>query len=135
MSANAAIAVAAPAAENDRLDSVAVKAVVRIMDSWEIGNLQSANLVQESVRTWNRMRSGQWNGRLTQDQKLRISGIVGVYKGLHLYFNDKLADMWPGLANDGPLFRGRSPIDFMGEGGLVAILECRKYVDAIRGGL
>jgi hypothetical protein len=125
----------APLAAPHRPDAVAVKALVRVMDAWGVSNAQSANLVQESVRTWNRMRGGKWNGKLTKDQTVRISGIVGLYKALHLYFSDQLADRWPTLPNKGPLFKGRRPVDFMEEGGLIAILESRKYVDAIRGGI
>jgi hypothetical protein len=81
------------------------------------------------------MKGGEWSGTLTDDQRMRISGMVGLYKALHLYFSDALADRWPRLRNEGPLFRGKSPLEFMQQGGLPAILESRLYVDALRGGM
>jgi hypothetical protein len=46
-----------------------------------------------------------------------------------------MADRWPRLANSGPLFENRSPIDAMIDGGIPLMLEVRRYVDALRGGL
>ena len=72
---------------------------------------------------------------LSQDQLTRISALIGVYKGLHLLFVDAMADRWPRLPNRGPLFAGLSPIDSMIRGGIPQMLDVRRYVDAVRGGL
>jgi uncharacterized protein (DUF2384 family) len=114
---------------------VAVKAMVRVFKAWRISLADAARLVDVSERTWSRMKDDAWAGTLTSDQGTRASAIVGVYKGLHLYFGDDLADKWVKMPNRGPLFRGASPIDFMTSGGLLAIINVREYVDAIRGGL
>jgi hypothetical protein len=123
------------AVDSDEADRVAVKAFVRIMSFWRVARADAASLIQESVSTYARMKRGTWTGSLKDDQRLRVSGIIGLYKGLHLYFSDPLADEWPRRANTGPLFRGNSPVEFMVEGGLTAILDARQYVDAIRGGI
>jgi len=125
----------APLAASDEADQVAVKAFVRIMDFWKVPREQAASLIQESVSTYARMKRRTWTGTLKDDQRLRVSAIIGLYKGLHLYFSDALADEWPRRPNDGPLFRGLSPTDFMVRGGVPAILDSRTYVDAIRGGI
>jgi hypothetical protein len=65
----------------------------------------------------------------------RISALVGVYKGLHLLFVDDMADRWPNLNNKGPLFVRLSPIESMIKGGIPQMLDVRRYVDAVRGGL
>ena len=80
------------------------------------------------------MKAGGWTGRLGKDQLLRVSALVGIYKALHLYFDDELADRWPRLPNTGSLFGGRTPLDAMRAGGLPTILEVRDYLDALRGG-
>lgn len=116
-------------------DAVAVKALVRVFKTWTLNPGLSAKLAGTSERTWARMSSGTWSGSLSQDQLLRASALVGLYKGLHLYFGPDLADRWVSLDNRGPLFRGSSPVAFMVAGGLPAIGEARDYVDAIRGGL
>jgi hypothetical protein len=66
---------------------------------------------------------------------MRASGLVGVYKGLHLYFSDELADQWVQMPNQGKLFNGSIPAAFMVSGGLPAILRVREYIDALRGGM
>ena len=72
---------------------------------------------------------------LSQDQLTRASAAIGVYKGLHLLFADAMADRWPKLPNRGPIFHRLSPVDAMIEGGIPAMLETRRYIDAVRGGL
>jgi uncharacterized protein (DUF2384 family) len=121
--------------DEDRVASVAVRAFARIADAWVLKNDVAAELVGASVRTWGRMKKPNWSGRLSKDQLLRISALVGLYKGLHLYFSDALADRWVGLPNTGPLFAGHPPIDRMLAGGLPVIMEARDYVDALRGGV
>ena len=124
-----------PAASDPaRLDPVAVKALVRLFAAWRLRNPEAAELAGVSARTFERMKAGRWSGRLSRDQRQRASALVGIYKGLHLYFSEPLADEWPGLANSGPLFGGRRPVEVMIEGGLPAMVEVRDYVDALRGG-
>lgn len=116
-------------------DAVAVKALTRVFRAWKLGGERSAKLAGVSGRTWARMQAGSWAGTLSQDQTLRASALVGLYKGLHLYFGPDLADTWVSLKNRGPLFGGSAPVDVMVAGGLPAIMDTRDYVDAIRGGL
>lgn len=130
------VAGAAPAgADPARLDAVAAKAVVRLAATWRLKNTEAAELTGVSPRTFERIKAGRWSGRLSQDQRLRASALVGLYKGLHLYFSDPLADDWVTLANQGPLFGGRRPMEVMIAGGLPAMVEVRDYVDALRGGV
>lgn len=114
---------------------IAVRAVVRIFDFWGLTGVECAALADVGERTWARMRQPGWAGALSQDQTLRLSAIVGLYKALHLYFDGPLADQWVTRPNTGPLFGGARPVDRMREGGLPAIIEVRNMVDALRGGL
>ena len=88
-----------------------------------------------SGSTWDRIKRKAWDGTLSQDQLTRISALVGVFKGLHLLFADKMSDEWPRLPNKGPIFARTTPIEAMIEGGIPRMLEVRRYVDAVRGGL
>lgn len=115
--------------------SVALKAYRRLAAAWGLGNQEAAALMDVTPRTWGRMKREDWSGRLSQDQRLRLSALVGLYKGLHLYFDGPLADGWVRMANAGPLFRGEAPVEVMISGGLPAILSVRDYVDALRGGV
>lgn len=121
-------------AANERMFAVALKAFSRLVDAWKLSNADAAVLLGVSARTWSRIKAGDGGTRPDQDLLMRISGVVGLYKALHLYFSDPLADRWPMLANSGPPFLNRTPVDYMRDGGLPAILETRNYVDALRGG-
>jgi uncharacterized protein (DUF2384 family) len=116
-------------------DRIAIKALVRVFKAWRLAAPEAAKLSGASERTWNRMKNETWTGSLSQDQRLRASALIGLYKGLHLYFSDTLADKWARMPNRGPLFQGRAPIDYMIAGGLPAILNAREYIDAVRGGV
>lgn len=115
--------------------AVGLKAFRRIVVAWRLGNDEAARLIDVTERTWARMKRDDWSGRISQDQLLRLSALVGLYKGLHLYFSEPLADRWVSMDNRGPLFRGASPVAYMIAGGLPAILRSRAYVDALRGGM
>jgi uncharacterized protein (DUF2384 family) len=115
--------------------AVAMKAITRVLKAWHASAPEAAKLAGVSERTWTRIRGTEWRGDLNMDQLHRASAIIGIYKGLHLYFSDDLADKWPKMRNKGPLFQGDAPIDYMIKGGLPAMCAVRDYVDAVRGGV
>ena len=118
-----------------RLSGVALKAFKALVARWDLSNSESAALLGVSESTWDRIKRGTWDQPLSQDQLTRASAAIGVYKGLHLLFADQMADRWPKLANRGPIFQRRSPVEAMIEGGIPMLLETRRYVDAVRGGM
>jgi hypothetical protein len=122
-------------ADRVRLSRVALKAYRRLVDQWGLTGQQAAALLDVSTSTWERLKQDGKDKSLSQDQLTRISAMVGIYKGLHLLFADDMADRWPSLENRGPLFARRSPIESMLKGGIPQMLEVRRYVDAVRGGL
>ena len=118
-----------------RLSAVAIKAMKGVATHWDLRGHEIAALLGVSPSTWDRMTAGKWEQSLSQDQLTRVSAIVGVFKGLHLVFADDMADRWTRLRNKGPLFDNRTPIEAMIEGGIPAMLDVRRHVDALRGGL
>lgn len=123
------------AADRARLSSVALKAYRRLVDAWGLTGHEAAGLLDVSTSTWERLKQDGRERPLSQDQLTRISALVGIYKGLHLLFADDMADRWPRLDNRGPLFARASPISSMLRGGIPQMLDVRRYVDAVRGGL
>ncbi len=115
--------------------AVALKAFGRIAEAWGLKLDDAAALADMSTSTWKRARNPGFKGDLTRDQMLRLSALVGIYKSLHLYFDEAIADQWITLANTGPLFDGARPLDTMIEDGLPQFLRVRNYVDALRGGM
>jgi uncharacterized protein (DUF2384 family) len=119
---------------NERVDAAAAKALPRIFNAWKLDNDDAADLLRVGSRTYQRMKAHNWVGSLDEDQRVRASAIVGIYKALHVYFSDELADRWIKLPNKGSPFEGRTPIAFLREGGIPALLFVRQFLDALRGG-
>jgi hypothetical protein len=120
----------------ERLTPSAVEGVVRLAEIWRLTSVEVCGLLGDvSERTWFRMKKGEWSGALSQDVLTRISALVGIFKGLRLLFSEPLSDEWVRLPNKGPLYGGRRPLDAMVEGGIPKMLEVRRHVDALRGGL
>jgi hypothetical protein len=118
-----------------RLTGAGLKAFTKLAVQWDLTNPEAASLLGVSQSTWDRIKRGDWTEVLNQDQLTRVSALIGTFKGLHLLFADQMADRWPQLPNKGPLFGSRRPVDAMIEGGIPRMLEIRRYIDAVRGGL
>lgn len=116
------------------VQTVALKAYGRIAEKWSLTIREAAGLADMSESTWKRAKKPGYTGDLTRDQMLRLSAIVGIYKSLELYFSPSISTRWVKLANRGPEFDGRRPIDAMIDCGLPKILQVRSYLDAVRSG-
>ena len=115
--------------------AIALKAYARIADAWSLTLREAATLVDMSESTWKRARNPSHEGNLTQDQMLRLSALIGLYKSLELFFDEPISRKWVKLPNRGPEFDGLRPVDAMNAGGLPKIIRVRAYVDALRGGV
>lgn len=122
-------------ADRRRLTPAALAGVQKLAEAWRLTGDEAAALLGVSASTWDRIRAGAWRNALSQDQLTRVSALVGVFKGLHLLFADGMADRWPRLRNSGPLFENLSPVEVMAQGGIPVMIEVRRHVDALRGGL
>lgn len=122
-------------ADRARLTGAAMAAFRSVVTIWQLSNVEASAMLAVSSSTWERMRKPEWSGALNQDQLTRVSAIIGIMKGLRLLFTDSLADEWPKLSNKGSLFNGKTPVEAMVEGGIPRMLEVRRHVDALRGGL
>ncbi|MBN2751593.1 MAG: DUF2384 domain-containing protein [Rhodospirillaceae bacterium] len=114
--------------------AVALKAYARIANAWQLSVKEAAALADMSESTWKRTKKTAHSTALTQDQMLRLSAVIGIYKALGLYFSEPLSSVWMVRENHGPLFGGKRPVDTAIAGGLPAIINVRTYLDALRGG-
>jgi hypothetical protein len=121
--------------DRQRLTPAALEAVRNLAGAWDVTGSEMAALLGVSPSTWDRIKSNAWGQALSQDQLTRASAMIGLFKGLHLLFADGMSDRWVRLRNSGPLFANRTPVETMIEGGIPAMIEIRRYIDALRGGL
>ncbi len=122
-------------ADRARLTPAALEGLRSLARTWKLTSQEASDLLGVSLSTWERIRAGSWGQTLSQDQLMRVSAMVGVFKGLHLLFADDMADRWVRLRNAGPLFVNRTPIEAMRDDGIPGMLDIRRHVDALRGGL
>lgn len=113
----------------------ATKAFIRLAKRWRLGDVEAATLSGISLNCWTDIKAARWEGIIGQSQLIRISALVGIFSGLQCVFADDMADRWIRLANQGPLFAGRTPIAAMLEGGIPALLQIRQHIDALGNGL
>lgn len=126
----------ADSATRERLTPAAVSGAAHLAEIWRLTSAEVCALLGDvSERTWFRMKKGEWVGTLSQDTLTRISALIGIFKGLRLLFSEPLSDEWVRLPNKGLLYGGRRPLDAMIEGGIPKMLEVRRHIDALRGGL
>jgi len=123
------------AAERERLSPNAIRGFLNICDKWNLTEVQSRALLGGiASSTFHVWRTDPASQKLSQDTLVRISLVIGIYKALHIYFSKAWADRWIHLANRGPMFAGRPPIEFMIRHGQPGMLEVRRMLDAWRGG-
>ena len=122
-------------AQRERLSPAAIKAFFNIMTKWSIRDADARELlggVSNSV--FYEMKKNP-NRILDADRITRISALIGIFKGLNILYPEDLADAWITLANANRIFGGRTPLAYMLDGGLSAMLTVRRLVDARRGGI
>ena len=126
----------ADAATRARLTPAAVAAIVRLAGFWHLTTHDVCALLGDlAPRTWFRLKKADGRGSLSQDGLTRVSVLLGIFKALRLLFSQPLADDWVRLPNQGALYANRSPLEAMIAGGIPAMLEIRRHLDALRGGL
>lgn len=131
-----AVANLADPATRLRLTPAAIDGIVRLAAIWRLTGAETCALLGDvSERTWFRMKNGERTGALPRDVLTRISVLVGIFKGLRLLFSEPLSDEWIRLPNKGPVYGGRRPLDVLIDGGIPGMLEVRRHIDALRGGL
>ena len=82
--------------------SVELKAYAMIAEQWSLTPEEAAALL----------------GPDDDNRIMRISAVLGIYRGLELYFSEPLSRAWFARPSTGPLFKGSRPINTAIEGGL-----------------
>ena len=116
----------------DREGEAMARAAVNLFRHWGLTDAEAAVLLGGiSKRTYARWKDGDI-GRLTVDQKTRLSVLMGVHKALRLLFTDK-ARVYGWVKKPNAAFGGASALDVMLRGFITDLFRVRHYLDAARG--
>jgi len=152
MRAEATIQRPGPGSDNidpTTLVATGLRAIARIAEAWALTGAQMATLLGVSRSTYYRLLRAAVAVRdaeaVDQDAvrmlkpatdgpvRERLSLILGIYRGLHLYFsmNQASADEWISHPNTSPVFGGQSAKEMMLAGSVSNLVRVRQYVDAL----
>jgi hypothetical protein len=120
--------------ERARLSGSALRAFFNIMQRWSIRDADARQLLGGLASSTFYDYKRHPERVLDQDRLTRISYLVGIFKALHILHGEDLADRWVTLPNRNRIFGGRSPLQYMIEGGAPAMQTVRRLLDARRGG-
>lgn len=122
-------------AERERLSPSAVRAFFNIIARWRIRD-EDAKILLGGLSNGPYYELKKNPDRVLEtDRLLRISYLVGIFKGLNILYSKKLADEWVRLPNTNRIFGGQTPLSYMIKGGLPAMQIVRRLIDARRGGV
>lgn len=108
------------------------RAAVNLFRLWGLTDAEACVLLGGvSKRTYARWKDGDI-GRLTIDQKTRLSVLMGIHKALRILFTEK-ARVYEWVKKPNQAFGGRSALDIMLGGYLTDLFRVRHYLDAARG--
>ena len=121
-------------AERERLSAPALKAFFNIMARWKIRDEEARALLGGvSNGPFYEMKRNP-DRTLDADRLTRISYVIGIFKALGVLHSEALADAWVQRPNSNPLFNGLTPLEYMVRGGLPAMQNVRRLLDARRAG-
>lgn len=111
-------------------DEVVWKSLIHLVERFNFKESEARILMGDMPRsTYTAHRA-----KLSRDQKERVSYLLGIYKALHILFDDRVqARTWINRSNTLPPFNGLTPKEYMLEGSIVRLADVRKYLDFWRG--
>ena len=108
------------------------RAAVNLFRHWGVTDAEACVVLGGvSKRTYARWKDGEI-GRLTVDQKTRLSVLMGIHKSLRILLTEN-ARVYEWVQKPNRAFNGRSGLDIMLGGYLTDLFRVRHYLDAARG--
>jgi hypothetical protein len=118
----------------ERLSPAALRAFFNIMARWKLRDEDARALLGGvSNGPFYEMKRNP-DRTLDTDRLTRVSYLVGIFKALGILHSEALADAWVRRPNSNPLFGGLTPLAYMIGGGLPAMQNVRRLLDARRAG-
>lgn len=117
-----------------RLTPAAIRGLLKIAKAWDLSADDTRQLLGGiSTGSFYNLTKGTVK-KLDQDQLTRVSLVIGIFKALNILYSTRLADKWISLPNTNPMFGGETPLRYMEQGGIPAMVRVRQLLDARRGG-
>jgi hypothetical protein len=122
--------------ERKRLSPDSLTLFFNIMDKWKIRDEDARELLGGVTNgPFYEMKKNSERKVLDADQLYRVSYLIGIFKALNILHSEELADRWIQLRNTNIIFKGRTPLSYIMDGGLPAMQNVRRLLDARRGGM
>ena len=124
------------AEERKRLSGSALTGFFKMMEIWKVRDEDARMLLGNiSNGPFYEMKKNPQDKVLDIDQMFRVSYLLGIFKAINILHGQELADEWVQLPNSNILFGGKAPLEYMISGGLPAMQNVRRLLDARRGGV
>jgi len=108
------------------------EASVNLFRLWGLTDAEACTLLGGvSTATYNRWKRGEI-GRLTVDQKTRLSILMGIHKALRIIFTEN-SRAYEWVKKPNRAFEGKSALEIMLQGQIMDLFDVRLYLDAARG--
>jgi hypothetical protein len=121
-----------------QLSPAAIRGFIKLGGLWNLSTedqlaMLGASVSRTTLFEWK--RADPPRGVLNEDQLMRISLLLGIYEGLQRIWgrNPREADAWVTRPNAGYPFFGKTPLAYMREGGIPAMVMTRAYIDDATG--
>jgi hypothetical protein len=117
-----------PSTAKSRLNSIPARAdFLKVTTGWGLSDYEARQLFGVSRGEHRQLKKGR-NTTLAREQSARILLLAEIYKGLHVLYGTRQADAWVRVPNTNPIFGGDRPLDYMLQGGTVAVARVRDFV-------
>ena len=123
----------APAAAKKDMALVGLRTALNILTKWKTSTEQAGNILRVSRSTISRARTEKAVS-LDEDQLKRVSLVLNIHSALRMLF-DNPANVYGfmQMENHNEFFNGRSPMDVVQGGDMIALYETFRRIDSLRG--
>ena len=117
----------------ERLSPAALRGFFAVMTAWQVRDEEARHLLGGVSRATFYEMKRHPDRVCSVDELTRISYLIGIFKALNVLHGEALADRWMQLPNTNRLFGGATPLQFVVDGGIPALDQVRRLLDARRG--
>lgn len=115
-------------------DKVAWKAFQNLVQKFNFDEHEGSILLGNKPRSSYYKGVHKHQGKLSRDEKERISLLLGIYKDLRILLVDSSQAMsWINRKNTLAPFNGMTPREYLMEGSLIRLAQVRQFLDFWRG--